>query len=155
MLKTTKSFGASLLINTNKLKIYSSNALAYNDFKFETFIDDTDDYSGNDLTGVPELTINSRLNFDTTFGLYALINFNHIGKIPIRDDNTVYSESYQLVNSKIGFKSSDSKTFQFDVFLGLNNIFNEKYASMLLINAGSFGQGKKGLKSFGLQIEIW
>ena len=128
-----------IFINTNKLKIYSSNALAYNDFKFETFIDDTDDYSGNDLTGVPELTINSRLNFDTTFGLYALINFNHIGKIPIRDDNTVYSESYQLVNSKIGFKSSDSKTFQFDVFLGLNNIFNEKYASMLLINAGSFG----------------
>ena len=104
-----------------------------------SFLDDNNNYSGNDLTGVPELTINSRLNFDTTFGLYALINFNHIGKIPIRDDNTVYSESYQLVNSKIGFKSSDSKTFQFDVFLGLNNIFNEKYASMLLINAGSFG----------------
>jgi len=57
----------------------------------------------------------------------------------MRDDNTIYSESYQLVNSKIGYKSNDSKKLQFDVFIGLNNIFNEKYASMLLINAGSFG----------------
>lgn len=127
------------LLNTNNLKIYSSNALAYNDFKFDTFIDDTEDYSGNDLTGVPEFTLNSRLNFDTKFGLYGLINYNHIGKIPIRDDNTIYSESYQLVNSKIGFKSNDLKKLQLDIFIGLNNVFNEKYASMLLINAGSFG----------------
>jgi len=127
------------LINTNNLKIYTSNALAFNDFKFDTFIDDTEDYSGNDLTGVPELTLNSRLNFDTKFGLYGLLNFSHIGKIPIRDDNTIYSESYQLVNSKIGYKSKESKKLQFDVFIGLSNLFNEKYASMLLINAGSFG----------------
>jgi len=26
-----------------------------------------------------------------------------------------------------------------DAYLGFNNIFNEKYASMLQINAGSFG----------------
>jgi len=126
-------------LNTTHLKINNINAFAYNDFKFDTFINDTEDYSGNDLTGVPDLTLNSSLNFDTKIGLYGLINFSHIGKIPIRDDNTIYSKNYQLVNSKIGFKSNDSKKTQFDIFIGLNNIFNEKYASMLLINAGSFG----------------
>jgi len=127
------------VLNTRNLRIFGNSALSYNDFKFDTFIDDTEDYSENDLTGVPEFTLNSRLNFDTKFGLYGLINYNYIGKIPMRDDNTLYSESYQLVNSKIGYKSNDSKKLQFDVFIGLNNIFNEKYASMLLINAGSFG----------------
>lgn len=127
------------LINSGNLKIYGSNALSYNDFKFDTFINDTEDYSGNDLTGVPKFTLNSSLNFEAKFGLYGLINYNYIGEIPLRDDNTIYSESYQLVNSKIGYKSNDSKKLQFDFFIGLNNIFNEKYASMLLINAGSFG----------------
>ena len=127
------------LLNTEKVKIHSSNALAYNDFKFDTFINDDENYSGNDLTGVPKFTFNSNLNFDTDFGIYGIINYNQVGKIPIRDDNTIYSENYQLINSKIGFKSNESKKFRFDVFIGFNNIFNEKYASMLLINAGSFG----------------
>ena len=127
------------LLNKENLKIYGSNALSYNNFKFDTFINDTEDYSGNDLTGVPKFTLNSSLNFDAKFGLYGLISYNYIGEIPLRDDNTIYSESYQLVNSKIGYKSKNSKKLQFDVFIGLNNIFNEKYASMLLINAGSFG----------------
>ncbi len=127
------------LLNKENLKIYGSNALSYNNFKFDTFINDTEDYSGNDLTGVPKFTLNTSLNFDAKFGLYGLISYNYIGEIPLRDDNTIYSESYQLVNSKIGYKSKNSKKLQFDVFIGLNNIFNEKYASMLLINAGSFG----------------
>ena len=127
------------LLNKENLKIYGSNALSYNNFKFDTFINDTEDYSGNDLTGVPKFTLNTSLNFDAKFGLYGLISYNYIGEIPLRDDNTIYSESYQLVNSKIGYKSKNSKKLQFDVFIGLNNIFNEKYASMILINAGSFG----------------
>ena len=127
------------LLNKENLKIYGSNALSYNNFKFDTFINDTEDYSGNDLTGVPKFTLNTSLNFDAKFGLYGLISYNYIGEIPLRDDNTIYSESYQLVNSKIGYKSNNSKKLQFDVFIGLNNIFNEKYASMILINAGSFG----------------
>ena len=57
----------------------------------------------------------------------------------MRDDNSIYSEKYQLVMSKIGFKSDESKKLSFNLFVGINNLFNEKYASMLLINAGSFG----------------
>jgi iron complex outermembrane receptor protein len=128
-----------LLLNSKALTIYSNNAIAYNDFKFSTFIDNDNNYSGNDLTGVPELTIHSRLNFKTSFGLYGLISYNHVGETPIRDDNSIYAESYQLVNSKIGFKSDPEKKLQFEVFVGVNNLFNETYASMLLINAGSFG----------------
>lgn len=127
------------IVSTKTIKLYTNNAFSYNDFKFNTFIDDSNNYSGNDLTGVPEFTFNSTLNFETDSGFYGLINYNNVGKIPIRDDNSIYSKTYQLVNLKIGYKSSGIKTLQYNLFVGFNNIFNEKYASMLLINASGFG----------------
>jgi iron complex outermembrane receptor protein len=127
------------LLNTENFKINHSNALAYNDFKFKDFVDDMGDYSGNDLTGVPNLTFNSNVDIETHFGFYTFLNYNYVGRVPIRDDNTVYSDSYQLVNTKFGFKSDQKETLQFDVFVGINNIFDEHYASMFLINAEGFG----------------
>lgn len=126
-------------LKTESLKINHSNALTINDFKFKEFIDDLDDYSGNELTGVPNFTFNSILDIETGFGLYAVLNYNYVGEIPMRDDNTVYSDQYQLVNTKFGYKSNQEKKLQFDVFVGFNNIFDEHYASMLLINAEGFG----------------
>jgi iron complex outermembrane receptor protein len=127
------------IITTHSIKVYTNNALAYNDFKFKTFIDDHNDYSGNDLTGVPEFTLNSTFNLETTSGFYGLINYSMVGKIPIRDDNSIYSKPYNLAHVKIGYKSNELKALQFKLFIGFNNIFNEKYASMLLINASGFG----------------
>ena len=68
------------------------------------FQDLDDDYSGNDLTGVPDKTFFSQLYLNTSIGIYAFLNYQYIGEIPIRDDNSIYSDSYQLVNLKTGFK---------------------------------------------------
>lgn len=127
------------VINNKGFKIFATHAITYNDFKFKEFIDDNEDYSGNDLTGVPKFTYNSSLNINSNIGFYGIVNLNAVSEIPLRDDNSIYSENYQLFNTKIGFKSKESRKFQFDLFIGINNVFNEKYASMLLINAGSFG----------------
>ena len=48
-------------LNKENLKIYGSNALSYNDFKFDTFINDTEDYSGNDLTAIAKHPITAAL----------------------------------------------------------------------------------------------
>lgn len=128
-----------VLLKTDQINFRHSNAFAYNDFEFTDFVDDTNDYSGNDLTGVPNLTFNSDLGIDTRIGLYASLNYNLVGRIPIRDDNTVYSDSYQLLNTKFGYKSNQEKKVQFDVHVGFNNLFDKRYASMLLINAEGFG----------------
>lgn len=127
------------LINSKAIKLSHLNSVAYNDFKFREFVYLENDYSGNQLTGVPEFTFNSRFNIQSSLGFYGLLTYNYVSEIPIRDDNTVYSDSYQLVHTKVGYRSGEIKKFQFDLFIGVNNLFNEKYASMLLINAGSFG----------------
>ena len=127
------------IIQSEKINLLFANSASFNDFKFKEFVYLENDYSGNQLTGMPKFSFNSNLHLSTSFGFYAYLNYNYVGEIPMRDDNSIYSEKYQVVNTKIGYRKSISKKIQFDIFLGINNILNEKYASMLLINAGSFG----------------
>ncbi len=127
------------LVNTPAIQLSHSNSLSLHQYTFDEFQDLDDDYSGNDLTGVPDKTFYSQLHLITSSGFYTYLNYQFIGEIPLRDDNSIYADSYQIVNLKFGYKKVLSKHFQLDTYVGFNNVFNEKYASMLQINAGSFG----------------
>ncbi len=127
------------LLRSESLTISHSNAISINGHTFRDFEDLDEDYSGNDLTGVPAHTFNSQLYLDGTMGLYAYVNYYSVGKIPVRDDNSIYSDAYQLVNVKLGYRKNFRSGWEVDLYAGINNLFDEKYASMLQINAGSFG----------------
>jgi iron complex outermembrane receptor protein len=91
------------------------------------------------LTGVPSDVFIAGIDFDSAFGLYGNMNYQYVGKIPITDSNILFSDSYSLVNFKIGYKINLNTKLELNTFLGLNNIFDEHYASQILINASSFG----------------
>ncbi len=110
-----------------------------NNYKFKTFIDGDDNFSGNDLTGVPSEVFNTGIDIDSKIGFYGNINFQHVGRMPITDDNNLYSDSYNLANLKFGYKVNANKNLKLNLFLGINNIFDENYASQILINASGFG----------------
>lgn len=110
-----------------------------NDFKFKEFIDGDTNYSGNKLTGVPSNVLNLGIDFDTKMGVYISVNYQYIGQIPITDSNALFTKSYNLANIKLGFKHSINKNLKFNAYFGLDNMFNEKYASQILINAVGFG----------------
>lgn len=113
--------------------------LSYNQYEFEEFLDEGNDYSGNDLTGVPNAVFNAGADFLFNNGLYANINLLAVGAMPITDANSVYSDPYEVANLKLGFRTGLGKAFDLDIFAGINNVFDEKYAAMLGVNAGSFG----------------
>ncbi|APY12754.1 TonB-dependent receptor [Seonamhaeicola sp. S2-3] len=127
------------LISTEKFKMNISTNLSLNNYKFKEFIDDDNDFSDNDLTGVPSEVFNAIIDINSNSGIYGNLNFQHVGKMPITDSNTLYSDSYNLTNCKIGFKKNLNKTLKMNLFIGLNNIFDTHYASQILINATSFG----------------
>ncbi|MEM6514644.1 MAG: TonB-dependent receptor, partial [Bacteroidota bacterium] len=127
------------LISKKQFNIEPFLTYTLNNFRFDEFIDGNDDFSGNDLTGVPDQILNIGASFSTKYGLYGNINHQYVGQMPITDSNSLYSESYTLTNIKIGFKRHLADALSFNVFFGLNNIFDEKYASQILINANSFG----------------
>ncbi len=118
------------------LNIFASYTFA--DYTFQEFIDGEDDFSGNHLTGTPRHLFNTGI--DATFkSFYGNIQFNFVDKMPMRDDNTIFSDAYQLMNMKLGYQLHIGKRWSFDFFAGINNIWNEKYASMIQINASNFG----------------
>lgn len=128
-----------LWVKNAAVTLSSFISYSLNDYEFEEFIDGDNNFSGKDLTGVPQKVFNAGIDIDTKKGFYGNINYQHVGSMPITDSNSLYSKSYNLTNLKFGYKIVTNKKLKFKVFLGINNIFDEDYASQILINASGFG----------------
>ncbi len=112
---------------------------SFNFHKFVDFVDEDENFSGNELTGVPDKNINAGIRFVHNKGLFLTTTLQHIGEIPITDSNSLYSNSFTIVNTKLGYKTQFTEKLTFEINAGINNITDENYASSVLINAVGFG----------------
>lgn len=111
------------------------------DHKFIDFVDGDNNFSGNQLTGVPKTKVNGGINFKfKSFTIHT--NFLHVGKIPMNDANQIYSDNYTVFNIKAAYRRELYKAFSFEINAGINNVTDEKYASSILINATGFGNAE-------------
>lgn len=122
-----------------KVKAIPFLGYTYNHHKFKEFLDAEHTYSGNWLTGVPKSKINVGLQLKHTNGLFWNTTQQYVGEIPLDDANTLNSDAFSVVNSKIGFAKHFGANFSATVNIGVRNIFNAKYAQSVLINAVGFG----------------
>ncbi len=142
--KTTHN-GMEVFLNYNLLTYPKGLDLfltyTFSDYQFKEFMDGEEDYSGNELTGTAPHILNAGLDYysQQLKGFYGHLNFRYVAAMPMRDDNTIYSESYKTINIKAGYQFKIQDKWMFDLYAGINNLLDEKYASMILINAGSFG----------------
>jgi len=107
-------------------------------YRFAEFNNNGIDYAGNRLPGTPDLLTNFMLETTHTKGFFLNLHYLTVGRIPLRDDNSIYSDSYALANMMAGYE----KTFNhlsFALTAGIQNLFDTRYASMVLINAASVG----------------
>ena len=123
--------------NFQRLQLYANYLL--NDYTFVDFVDDQNDYSGNDLTGMPKHIFTAGMDLELISGFYGNLNSQYTSEMPMNDDNSKYSEAYSLFNVKIGFKRTFVNHFSLDASFGVGNLFDQKYASMIAINARGFG----------------
>jgi iron complex outermembrane receptor protein len=107
-------------------------------YRFDRFMDGTNDYSGNKLTGTPATITNWMLETTHHKGFFANLHYQTVGRMPIRDDNSLYSKAYQLTNLMTGYEKSIGKLL-ISVSSGIQNLLNVRYASMVLINATAAG----------------
>jgi len=127
------------LIKKNAMALRLLGNASIYDHTFDEFIDLDNDFSGNDLTGVPTQVLNLGLDYTSKKGFYGNLNFQNVGEIPANDANTAFGETYELLHAKIGFKNILGKRLSYDISLGANNILDTQYASQIQINARSFG----------------
>ncbi|MFV8441395.1 TonB-dependent receptor family protein [Flavobacterium sp. LB2P44] len=127
------------LLKSLKFKITPYFSGALNNFKFKSFLDGDADYSGNQLTGVPEKQFNFGVDLNTKNGFSVNTSFRTTGKIPLNDSNTKYSERYSLLDIKTTYIFTILKILKTELNAGVNNVLDAKYAANILPNAVGFG----------------
>ena len=107
--------------------------------RFLDFRDGDDDFSGNELTGVPanRLHLNSGLRFNKNAGVTVL--YDYVDQIPLTDSNSLYSDAYHLFNLRAEYGFRWFRTVQVQLNFGVQNLFDKNYAQSVLINAVGFG----------------
>jgi iron complex outermembrane receptor protein len=111
----------------------------YTFHKFIDFVDEDEDFSGNDLPGVPDKKLTTGVLLEHKRGFYVRSNFQYIGSQPITDKNDLYANSYKLINVKGGYNVEVGKGVNISLSGGINNVLDATYASSILINASGFG----------------
>ncbi|MEM9325625.1 MAG: TonB-dependent receptor [Bacteroidota bacterium] len=142
------------------LQVRSRVAYALNRFTFADFVDEEEDFSGNELTGFPSYNFSAQAGLRVWNKGEILFTEQSVGAIPITDANDVYSDPYHLLNMRISWEQTLIDGLLAKVAFGMNNMFDTQYASMLQINAGSFGGNAPryyypGLpRNFDIQIRL-
>ena len=67
-------------------------------------------------------------------GIYFNVVWSYKDAMPITSDNVYTTDSYQLLNAKIGIQRSLSKHFDLDAYFGCNNITGTQYPLMVFVN---------------------
>ena len=108
---------------------------ATNRYNFRNFTENNINYSGNKLPGMPEQNFSGSLDLKTPIGLYTRFELNSSGKIPLNDLNSQYSNGWLVMNLKAGYIIEIFKKLKIDVTVKVNNLTDERYASMVVVNA--------------------
>jgi len=133
------SLSGRINITENTILEYNAN-YAFQHYNFTEFIDGENDYSGNQLTGVPSNIFSGRIRLNF-YGFYLGAKGFYTDKMPITDDNTVFNDSYFLIDANGGFQHQFKKlTLSIDSWL--QNLTDKKYAAMVQVNASAFGSNE-------------
>lgn len=111
------------------------SALSYNDYHFGDYKVADKDYSGNRITAVPKWVWTNSLQIGLPSRLELNLYHNYTGSMPLDDANTVFAEKYHLIQGKISHVLPLPKNKRLQVFVGVDNLLNQKYSLGNDINA--------------------
>jgi len=109
----------------------------YNDFRYKDFKQLTNDFSGNRLPGVPLHTVAMGLDVALQQGFYLNLTYNYNETAPLNDANTFRATDFHLLNMRMGYKHQFFKKVNAEVFIGVDNLFDETYSLGNDINAAA------------------
>ena len=132
--KTSRK-GIEIIFNHNiSKKINFDNSYTFSDFKFREFTSGGNNLNDNYLPGIPKNIFNSNISYKTENGLIFLTELIYNDKIYSSNNNDVFEKPYWLSNFKISKKINNKNLF-WDIYFGLNNIFNTYYSDNIRLNA--------------------
>ena len=121
--------GLLKLNNTILSSSYSSG-----DYYFKDFSENSNDYSGNKIPGIPKNIFTLSLEYRTKNNVFLNFNFKNIGEIYADNSNVTKIDKFNTLNFKMGKEFEVSKSVIYP-YLIINNIFQSEYFDNIRINA--------------------
>lgn len=117
----------------NGLRVDAS--YTWSDFSFDDFVDDNgNDFSGNQLPGLPKHYGYLGLSYRGDSGLSATVEAVYSGELVANNANTAQVSSYTVANLRLSHEV-ETGPWIIRPYFGINNIFDEDYNSNIRINA--------------------
>lgn len=110
----------------SSLKIWSNYTL--NQYRFVNYVQNKNDYSGNQLTGVAPTISVSGIDIRFKNNLYLNSTFNLVDRLPLNDASIEYANDYFLAGVRIGYSHLSKSKTSIEIWLGIDNAFNQKYS---------------------------
>ncbi|SFI37698.1 iron complex outermembrane recepter protein [Nitrosomonas sp. Nm34] len=125
-------------------------AYTYSDFQFEHYVVDNIDLRGNEFPGLPKHRWEGRVRYTHPSGLFGQLHVHRVGEFFVNDINTVTNSAYNLGQLLLGWEKKH-RWLEGSVFVGINNLFDERYNANTRINAaaGRFFEPGPPLNVFG------
>lgn len=109
-------------------------AYTYSDLRFRAFATDQGDFSGNSLPGVPPHQYNGRMSYLHTSGLSGWANLRAVSSYYVDNANQSRNDGFVSIDLRLGYNAR-VRGLELIPFLGLNNIFDVRYNSSVVVNA--------------------
>lgn len=108
------------------------------DNRFIEFISDNVNFKNNQLPGIPSMNANIDMQAFLFKNLQLNVIYAYSGKQFLNDENSKQTNAWQTVNFRAGYTFQIFRKHTVQLIASINNIFDEKYASMILVNAPTF-----------------
>ncbi len=120
------------IVRKNKVNfirgVQINESVTLNKFTFTDYHNATTNYSGNQLTGVPGQVFVTSVQVRLPENLYVFAEHNYTARIPLNDGNTTYADHYNLLQAKAGWEYVFRNKNRFAIYVGVDNLLNEKYS---------------------------
>jgi iron complex outermembrane receptor protein len=121
-----------------------SLAYTYSDFEFDKLNVSGTSFAGEKIPGIPEHNGFAEIAYYHPSGLYSVFDVQYVDEIFVNnayidDFGTLIPQSevtddYTVANFRMGYTTNISSNIEFSPFLGINNIFNQKYIGNIRVN---------------------
>lgn len=106
----------------------------WSDFTFDEFVENSQDFGGKHLPGLPEQFGYLGLSYTGSSGFSATFETLLSGSLYANNDNSTSVSGYAVANLRLGYEWQRGNWFA-RPYIGINNIFDELYNSNIRINA--------------------
>jgi iron complex outermembrane receptor protein len=122
-------------------ELTSNVSFTWGNHRFIDFTDNGQNHNGNQLPGIPDKTAFAKISWKPMKNWEIETSGIFNGQQYLNDANTLQQTRYALLNFKNSVRVP-LRQFSIDLFAGINNFLNTRYASMVVVNAIAFGNSE-------------